>query len=580
MPASTFKRLNISDNFVVPYTANKTWDIPSDSFDKRRIVWNVGINYGSSSIFSPQEYWITNGEYDRLVYNSINLLYYPNFLPTSSNTSSLQNTIYNDGTLSTSSYFNGHVDLGNINTIKYYPAEPKSVIYALNMPKTLTGDKILPKSFELRFPIYLPKSQVETYLKYAEAVGLDFTNINIDTVFDCPSPSNQCSVVGLIRDDGNYNLYYAGTALDNITGINIVNSIPSSIGTDLKVGDYVGNIFYEQNIAVLTVIPNYLRPTAWRGADPFCRRGSGGSGNMGGFGIDLLFPSCDNSICGETYEGYGYLYNWFSIGGNGGRDVGGIVNTSQSDPATLLQYVDERNEWKVPTSGDWDTLINRLGGQFVAGGRLKTTRTSRLDRNCGLWRSPNTGATNIVKWAGVPGSSRSSNGVFQTLNETGNWWSSTDSDTNATFVTLKYLNDNILKLSDNKKQGLSIRLVRPATSIEQSTLVDGTTSNDNPLLPHYVGNSRTYITVKIGTQVWITQNLVEEKYNDGAVINEVTNNTSWSGLIAGARCSYNNNSISFGLGSISLCGTPKEHPLPGSGYGSGLTFGIGISNLD
>ena len=44
----------------------------------------------------------------------------------------------------------------------------------------------------------------------------------------------------------------------------------SSIGTTLTAGSQVGNIFYEQNVAVITVIPNSMRATAWRGANPYC----------------------------------------------------------------------------------------------------------------------------------------------------------------------------------------------------------------------------------------------------------------------------------------------------------------------
>ena len=142
MSANTFKRLNVADTFVVPYTANKSWDIESSSFAENRIVVNVGVNH-SESIFDPTTDYITNGQYDRLLYDSINLVYYPNFLPTSSNlyTSGKISTIYNDGTLSTSSYSKGHINLGNIDTIKYFPTGTAAAIYVLNIPRNLTSEK-------------------------------------------------------------------------------------------------------------------------------------------------------------------------------------------------------------------------------------------------------------------------------------------------------------------------------------------------------------------------------------------------------------------------------------------------------
>ena len=51
MSANAYKRLNVSDTFVVPYTANKSWDIDSGSFADNRIVVNVGVNH--TGTFDP-----------------------------------------------------------------------------------------------------------------------------------------------------------------------------------------------------------------------------------------------------------------------------------------------------------------------------------------------------------------------------------------------------------------------------------------------------------------------------------------------------------------------------------------------
>ncbi len=64
------------------------------------------------------------------------------------------------------------------------------------------------------------------------------------------------------------------------------------------------------------------------------------------------------------------------------------------------------------------------------------------------------------------------------------------------------------------------------------------TADDNVM----VGNDgRLYRTVQIGDQWWMAENLRETEYQNGDVISEDTNYTTWSNLSTAARCVYNNN---------------------------------------
>ena len=201
---------------------------------------------------------------------------------------------------------------------------------------------------------------------------------------------------------------------------------------------------------------------------------------------------------------YGYLYNWYvtdSIAGAG---------------------------WEVPSQADWDVLLNHLGGASVAGGKLKSTS--------GLWNEPNTAATNEVNFSALPGGFRFFlNGLFTNEGLNGYWWSATGDGTNARRLLMSYDNASVVSNTVNKSNGFSIRLLRDSTASE-SGMSDGT------IIPNaYKGNDgKKYDGVKIGTQVWITTNLAETKYNNGTDIIEVTVNATWTGLTTGARCSYGN----------------------------------------
>ncbi len=53
-------------------------------------------------------------------------------------------------------------------------------------------------------------------------------------------------------------------------------------------------------------------------------------------------------------------------------------------------------------------------------------------------------------------------------------------------------------------------------------------------------DGNVYNTVKIGTQVWMVDNLKTTKYNDGKAIPNVTDNSEWGNLTKGAYCNFDN----------------------------------------
>lgn len=128
---------------------------------------------------------------------------------------------------------------------------------------------------------------------------------------------------------------------------------------------------------------------------------------------------------------YGALYNWMA------------VNTGKLCPIG----------WHVPTDTEWTTLTTFLGGESVAGGKMKETGTSHWEMNFG--------ATNEVGFTGLPGGARNSNGSSLSVGTVGYFWSSTQSSTTTSWYRGLY---NELKVVErqafNKKYGLSVRCLK------------------------------------------------------------------------------------------------------------------------
>ena len=62
-------------------------------------------------------------------------------------------------------------------------------------------------------------------------------------------------------------------------------------------------------------------------------------------------------------------------------------------------------------------------------------------------------------------------------------------------------------------------------------------------------DGNVYKTIKIGSQVWMAENLKSTKYNNGTEIINVTSNIQWTNLTTGAYCNYENlesNSAKYG----------------------------------
>ena len=145
---------------------------------------------------------------------------------------------------------------------------------------------------------------------------------------------------------------------------------------------------------------------------------------------------------------YGYLYNWYAAKG---ISTGGTIlpnDTLRIGPTG----------WHVPTDAEWTTLTTELGGESVAGGKMKYVSTF-------YWNSPNTGATNESGFSALPGGSRDIDGSFYKISNGAFFWSATEFASSSAWSRLLNHDNNIVSRSNlvsdsSKSVGASIRCIK------------------------------------------------------------------------------------------------------------------------
>lgn len=130
---------------------------------------------------------------------------------------------------------------------------------------------------------------------------------------------------------------------------------------------------------------------------------------------------------------YGRLYNWYAV-----------VNNAGLCP----------NGWHIPSDTEWQTLIDYVGGNAIAGGIIKESGTSH-------WNTPNTGATDASGFTALPGGYRNDAGYFFGIKDYGYFWSTTENNSTTSWRRDFYYNlQEVARTSFKKLSGLSVRCVK------------------------------------------------------------------------------------------------------------------------
>jgi uncharacterized protein (TIGR02145 family) len=129
---------------------------------------------------------------------------------------------------------------------------------------------------------------------------------------------------------------------------------------------------------------------------------------------------------------YGKLYNWYAL-----NDLRGLAPTG----------------WHIPTDEEWTVLSTFLGGENVAGEKMKSSSG---------WNDAGNG-NNSSGFSGLPGGSRGCVGFFYDVGSDGSWWSASESaESDAWYRGLYYYYSNLDRHNANffKYNGFSVRCVK------------------------------------------------------------------------------------------------------------------------
>lgn len=222
--------------------------------------------------------------------------------------------------------------------------------------------------------------------------------------------------------------------------------------------------------------------------------------------------------CNECTE-YGLLYNRYVV----------------EDPREITNI-----GWHVPTYEEVITLFSYYdptpaGIYYDVAGELKENGTAHWLTST---NNPNPSELNLRG-----GGERDGTSGFLGLKEYHNWHCSSSNfgygdgfyaeDNNQYMWMVYHINEA------NKRDGWGIRPIKDSTTLSHGQR--GT----------YIGNDgHIYCTICIGTQEWVTEDLIETEYRNHDEIPLYTDQADWTALITGGRTAYNNDGTNIGCGEI------------------------------
>jgi len=224
----------------------------------------------------------------------------------------------------------------------------------------------------------------------------------------------------------NKNLIYRLVILGSF--LSALSSCKKDSNTTPTVIDADGNVYHTVTIGTQTWMVENLRTTKYNDGTSIPNVTDG----TAWYALSTPAYCWYNNDAAANKATYGALYNWYA------------VNYGKLAP----------KGWHVPTDAEFTTLTANLGGESLAGGKLKEIGTTH-------WTSPNTSADNTTGFTALPGGDRYDGGAFGGVGSYGCWWSASEIYTNEAWLSVMYFDSSRVRfISFNKQKGLSVRCVK------------------------------------------------------------------------------------------------------------------------
>jgi len=261
---------------------------------------------------------------------------------------------------------------------------------------------------------------------------------------------------------------------------------------------------------------------------------------------------------GTNCNDRGGLYQWAEAV----QYQNGATNTTNWNPVPTgnVQGICPSG-WHIPTNAEFGTLFAYLGGQSVAGGKIKSTGTT-------YFSSPNIGATNSSGFTAIPSGLRWSTGIFYYFNLDANIWtvtSGTPITTSVYYGGANYATNAATNGQFYKNTGLSIRCVKDTGT---SSTVPGQPTNLAGTFGLFSTSANlTWAAPTNNGGSPITSYLVEYKQVSATTWSSTTSTTTSktiTGLVTG-------NSYDYRVSAANAIGTGPSVSITAPGQVTGLT---------